>query len=250
VNVLSLCSSIGGLDLGLERAGMTVVAQVERDELRRAILRRHWPHVPQHDDITTFTGWWQQEDRPHVDLAAGGIPCQPFSHTGFRRGVSDERWLWPAMADAVRLVRPRFVLLENVPGLLADGPAFGWILAHLADLGFDAEWSVLPACAMGAPHPRPRLLLVAHANGVDGQARLGTGQACGFPGITGRPREGERGAAQARAWRDRVDRAVAASRSDDRDSDGLARWLVEAGGDAVVPQVAEHIGRLIMAAAS
>ena len=250
MNVLSLCSSIGGLDKGLEDAGMIIVAQVEKDPLRRSVLRRHWPHVPQHDDLTTFTEWWQQEDRPHVDLVAGGIPCQPFSNPGFKRGVSDERWLWPAMADAIRLVRPRFVLLENVAALLANRDAFGWILADLAALGFDAEWSVLPACAMGAPHPRERLLLVAYANGVMGQPRVGSGQGFSLARGTWRSRESERVRAEARAWRDRVDRAVAASVASDRDADGLAAELVAAGEDAVVPQVAQHVGELIMEAAS
>jgi DNA (cytosine-5)-methyltransferase 1 len=154
------------------------------------------------------------------------------------------------MADAIRLVRPRYVLMENVAALLADGVAFGWILADLAALGFDAEWSVLSACAMGAPHPRNRLFLVAHTNQVDGASRVGTRQELGVSGIAGRPPTSQPRGAEARAWRDRVNRAASAAGSDDRDADGLAPELVAAGGDAVVPQVAEHIGRLIMEAAA
>lgn len=241
MNVLSLFSSTGALDLGLERAGMTVIAQVEYDPLRRSILARHWPHVPQHDDVTTFPTWWQQEDRPHVDLVAGGPPCQPFSRAGIKLGVNDDRWLWPAMADAIRLVRPRYVLLENVAALLADRDAFGWILADLATLRFDAEWTLLSACAMGAPHTRERLFLVAYTNQVDGPTRLGP-----------EPWHAPHGPSddEARAWRGRVDWAVAASRADGRDAHRLAPELVAAAGDAVVPQVAEHIGRLIMTAAA
>jgi DNA (cytosine-5)-methyltransferase 1 len=249
LTAVSLFSGIGGLDLGLERAGWTVVGQVERDPLLRSVLARHWPAVPRHDDVTTFTGWWQQEERPHVDLVAGGAPCQPFSRAGFGLGVSDERWMWPAMADAVRLVRPRWVLLENVPALLDHRDAFGYILADLAELGFDAEWSLLSACAMGAPHARDRLFVVAHANCGDGQAGMGTRQTRRVAWLTRRPRQGQPGPAEARAWRDRTDRAVAASVASDRDTDGLAGRMVEAGGNAVVPQVAEHIGRLILAAA-
>jgi DNA (cytosine-5)-methyltransferase 1 len=142
------------------------------------------------------------------------------------------------MADMVRSVRPRYVVVENVAALLRDVDAFGWLLGDLAELGFDAEWSVLPACAVGAPHTRERLFLVAYPNGGDGLPRMGTG-ATGprpVPELSHRPR----------SWRYRVDGAVAASRLDDRETDGLARKLVKAGGNAVVPQVAELVGRLVM----
>ena len=169
-------------------------------------------------------------------------PASPFSIAGFKRGVADERWMWPAMADAVRELRPRYVVLENVASLTADRVAFGWILADLAELGFDAEWSLLSACALGAPHTRERLFLVAYADVQHGPSRLGPDRAWGR-------QEVERRHARARAWRDRVAQSVEASRLDDRDADGVARQMVEHGGNAVVPQVAEYIGRLILAAA-
>ncbi|MFC7764536.1 DNA cytosine methyltransferase [Catellatospora bangladeshensis] len=106
-------------------------------------------------------------------------PCQPFSTEGKRRGVNDERWLWPAVVDTLRVLRPRYLLMENVPALLADRHAFGIILADLAALGFDAQWAVLSAADFGAPHPRERLILVAHPQGRDGSQRdlLGQGRA-------------------------------------------------------------------------
>lgn len=238
MNVVSLCSGIGGLDLGLQRAGMTIIGQVERDPLCRSVLARHWPDVPRHDDVATFAAWWRQERRPDAHVIAGGIPCQPFSHAGFRRGVSDERWLWPAMADAIRVAGPRYVILENVSALLSDRAAFGWILSDLAAFGFDADWSVLSACAVGAPHTRERLLLVAYPHGSDGAPRLGNRDR--------RPRPVREPVAGPGSWRDRVDRAVEAAATDDRDTDGTARGLVAAGGNAVVPQVAEFIGRVIL----
>jgi DNA (cytosine-5)-methyltransferase 1 len=249
VNVLSLFSGIGGLDLGLQRAGMTIAGQVEIDPWCRKILAKHWPEVPRHDDVRTATDWWRSTGRTPVHVVAGGPPCQPFSVAGRKRGVSDERWMWPAMARAVRELRPRFVIVENVPNLLADRDAFGWILADLADLGFDAEWSLLSACAMGAPHVRQRLFLVAYADGINGQARMGPRHALGLAGRPRWPCEGESFSAKARAWRDRVDWAVEAACVDDRNAYGTAARMVEAGGNAVVPQVAEHIGRMIMAAA-
>jgi DNA (cytosine-5)-methyltransferase 1 len=249
VNVLSLFTGIGGLDLGLQRAGMTIAGQVEIDPWCRRVLAKHWPEVPRHDDVRTCTDWWDAEPRPPVGLVAGGPPCQPFSHAGRKRGIFDERWMWPAMAAVVRAVRPRFVLVENVAALVRDRVAFGWVLGDLASLGFDAEWSLLSACAMGAPHPRERLLLVAYANSGHGQARLGTGQELGLARLQRRQRTGQGSRADARAWRDRVDWALEAARLDDRDADGSAAAMVEALGNAVVPQVAEHIGRMIMEAA-
>ena len=182
LTVLSLFAGIGGLDLGLERAGLRTVGQVEIDPFCRRVLARHWPEVPRHDDVRTAPAWWTGAPRPRVDVVAGGFPCQPFSTAGRRRGVADERWGWPWMAGVVRLVRPRYVLVENVPGLLRDRDAFGWVLADLATLGFDARWGVLSACALGAPHTRERLFLLAYphrvrwAPGVGASGRVaGTG---------------------------------------------------------------------------
>ena len=247
MNVLSLFSGIGGLELGLERAGMTTVGQVELDPYCRLVLERHWPEVPRHDDARTAGAWWLSQSRPPVDVVAGGFPCQPFSGLGLGLGIADERWGWPWMESVVRAVRPRYVVVENVATLLGDSGAFGWVLSDLADLGMDAEWGVLPACAVGAPHRRERLFLVAYPHRVDGGQGLGIGQELGLPRIAWGITEGKRSRTAARAWRDRVDRAVAASRADDREADGDARRMVAAGGNAVVPQVAEHIGRLIVA---
>ena len=242
MNVLSLFAGIGGLDLGLERAGMTVVGQVELDPFCRRVLERHWPDVPRHDDVRTAVAWWVRRGAPAVDVVCGGFPCQPFSTAGLRRGTADERWGWPWMCDVVRAVRPQYVVVENVAALLADRNAFGWLLADLADLGFDAEWSVLSACAVGAPHARERLFLVAYTNRSDGTARLG-------PFADGTASLQPAGHV-AGSWRDRVDGAVEAARSDDRETHGLPRQMVRALGNAVVPQVAEHIGRMVMEAAS
>lgn len=238
LNVLSLFAGIGGLEYGLERAGMTTVGQVELDPDCRSVLAHHWPKVPRHDDVRTAPAWWASRPRPMVDVVAGGFPCQPFSKIGLRRGIADERWGWPWMLDVVRAVEPRYVLVENVPGLLADRIAFGWILADLADLGFDAEWSLLSACAMGAPHTRDRLLLVAYPNSGDGSSRMGLGR----PRQESLPQIRHR----ARAWRDEVGRALETTSPDGREADGSARWLVKAGGNAVVPAVSQLVGELIV----
>lgn len=238
MNVLSLYTGIGGLDLGLEQAGMTVVGQVEQDPTRRAVLRRHWPHVPHHDTVETAPAWWRTQPRPPVHVITGGIPCQPFSLAGQRGGTDDRRWGWPAMATVVRDLGPRYVLVENVPALTADSDAFGQILADLAAARMDAQWTVFPACAVGAPHTRERLFIVAHAHGQSRYARMGQSDPWALPRVN--PGRG--------GWRTGLDGAMAAARRVDRVSDGVARRMVEAGGDAVVVQVAHHIGRCLVAA--
>lgn len=160
----SVFSGIGGLDLGLERSGWRCAWQVENDKYCRRILRKHWPEVPKYGDIKTVN--FDRLER--VDLIAGGFPCQPVSNAGKRLAQADERWLWPEFTRAIRALSPRFILVENVPGLLVRG--FGDVLGDLAAIGYDAEWDVLSAADFGAPHIRKRVLLVAYANG-DGQGR-------------------------------------------------------------------------------
>jgi DNA (cytosine-5)-methyltransferase 1 len=146
------------------------------------------------------------------------------------------------MADVIAALRPRVVVIENVAALLRDADAFGWVLADLAAFGFDADWSVLSACAVGAPHTRERLFLVAHPHRVDGRAGLGTGTGEAVPA-------GHRGPGP---WGDPVDGLLEAERGSRRVVDGVPDRLeparVRALGNAVVPAVAEHLGRYIVAA--
>lgn len=244
MNVLSLFSGVGGLELGLERAGLTTVGQVEIDPFCQRVLAKHWPEVPRHDDVRTAVEWWGSAVRPAVDVVAGGFPCQPFSPAGRRQGVADERWGWPWMADVARALRPRYVLVENVPELVRDSDAFGWMLGDLSSLGFDAEWSIVSACAVGAPHPRSRLFVVAYAAHGDGQHQGALHR--GTSGLRAEP-GGSGGDPRGAAGRWLSEPAVG------RVADGVPRRLVRddlhALGNAVVPQVAEYVGRLIMAAA-
>ena len=156
----SLFSGIGGLDLGLERAGMEVRWQVESDPFCNRVLEKFWPDVRRYGDITTVDAGRLER----VDLICGGFPCQPWSVAGRGDGESDDRNLWPDTIRVIRGVGPRLVLLENVPGLLAHG-YFGTILGDLAESGYDAEWDCIPAAAVGAPHLRYRLFIIAYASG-------------------------------------------------------------------------------------
>jgi len=173
----SLFAGIGGIDLGLERAGWTCRWQVEWDEYCQHVLAKHWPDVPRYGDITGVD--WAGVER--VDLLAGGFPCQPVSSAGRKLAQADERWLWPEFLRAVRALRPAVVLVENVTNLLGAnaGTAFGDILGDLAESGYDAEWDCIPAATVGAPHERDRVFLLAYAECSErwpvGDSRLADG---------------------------------------------------------------------------
>ena len=150
----SLFSGIGGIDLGLERVGFRPAWFCERDEWCQKILHKHWPEVHCYGDIHDIG-----KDAPSVDVLAGGFPCQPVSVAGRQLGKDDPRWLWPEFWRLIRILRPRVALLENVPGLFRHG--FGGIISDLAASGYDAEWDCIPAAAVGAPHRRDRVFIIA-----------------------------------------------------------------------------------------
>lgn len=155
----SLFAGIGGMDLGLERAGMTCKWQVEIDGYCRQVLAKHWPDVKRYEDVRTVGA----HNLEPVDLICGGFPCQDVSVAGKRAGLDGERsGLWFEFARIIRELRPRYALVENVPGLLADG--MGRVLGELAEIGYDAEWDCIPAAAVGAPHLRDRVFIVAHTD--------------------------------------------------------------------------------------
>jgi DNA (cytosine-5)-methyltransferase 1 len=288
----SLFSGIGGLDLGLERAGMKCVWQVESDEYCRRVLKKHWPAVRRHGAIETFPPSdsdaachrekqvptsRQKEERQdgtystwHCELIAGGFPCQPVSLAGRRQAQRDPRWLWPHFARVVRILRPRFVLVENTPGLLSMGGLD--VLGDLAEMGFDAEWSTLPASAFGAPHERERLFIVAYTMQLRRQRRRSrSGRRAEHPNVAEKcsafwneetsasNSDDNSDTHQARIFR--PGREIASLPypcwgSDkpgvDRTSYGIPRRVdrIKGLGNAVVPQVAEWIGRRILAAAT
>lgn len=265
LTVGSLFTGIGGLDLGLERAGMTVAWQAEIDPYCCQVLNRHWPAVPNLGDVTTIN--W--EDVPRVDVLTGGYPCQPFSLAGRRDGEYDPRHLWPYVRDAVSVLRPRWVLLENVTGHLTLG--FGRVLGELAEIGYDAEWDCLPAAAFGAPHRRDRVFIVAYPN----RSRVReepVGERRGEHPVefvadgTNRTVADTNSKVGCGTWgaSEKVFRQETFQRSGRRCGSSGGHWAVEpdvgrvahgvpnrvdrlrALGNAVVPQVAEHIGRLIV----
>lgn len=166
----SLFAGIGGFDLGFERAGMECKWQVEIDPYCQRVLAKHWPNVKRYGDIKQLTGY---ELEP-VDVLCGGFPCQPHSLDGKRLASADERDLWGDFARIIRVVRPKWVVAENVPGLLSSeaGRFFGRVLRDLAASGYDAEWDMLPAAAFGAPHIRERVILVAYPGSTRGRTEI------------------------------------------------------------------------------
>ena len=299
--------------MGLERAGMECVWQVEIDDYCQRVLARHFPDAARFRDVRDChgaracpvadaasarrdgsAGQGQHLQRPSllsarscdgclesVDLICGGFPCQPVSHAGKRKGAADERWLWPEFLRIIREVRPRWVLAENVPGLLSmdSGRLFGGILRDLAESGYDAEWNIVSAADVGAPHRRDRVFIVAYAPtlgrgrradnegaeeaGGDGSTAGGatdadTGGRVGWPRVFGQgwrgeptdgdwwsvecrlgiPSHGPSGGLDCGGWECGIPRVIKGQR------DRVNR--LRALGNAVVPQVAEYVGRLIM----
>ena len=163
MRVLDLFSGIGGFSLGLERAGMTTAMFCEIEPYCRRVLAKHWPGVPIHDDIRTLDRMVVAEKAGPVDLVCGGFPCTDISVAGKGAGLSGKNsGLWFEYLRLIQEVAPRWVIIENVPALRYRG--LDTVLGGLAALGYDAEWHCIPASAVGAPHRRDRVWLVAHAN--------------------------------------------------------------------------------------
>jgi DNA (cytosine-5)-methyltransferase 1 len=219
IRIGSLCSGYRGLDMAVEQVfGGTTTWVSEVDPGANKILAHRWPGTPNIGDLTTAK--WDEVEP--VDIVCGGYPCQPFSTAGKRKGTTDARHLWPFIAGALRVLRPRVAIFENVANHLRLG--FDTVLCDLADIGFDAEWQLVQADEVGAPHQRKRLIVLATATDAQGE---------GLPWQGLRGRAAERGGAAAdashlgheRSWGTRggrpgpADSGVAAA-----DADGGGRW--------------------------
>lgn len=232
----SLFSGIGGLELGLERAGLgPTLWQVEQDSYCRAVLAKHWPDATRFEDVKDVG-----LSLAPVDVICGGFPCQDLSYAGPGEGLGGERsGLWFEYERIVRLLRPRYVVVENVAALLSRG--MGVVLGGLARLGYDAEWSSVSACAVGATHMRRRVFIVAYANGEHGRSRVRHSAARSQRALQTVDRF-----ARARAgWKARLANPSALYGGADGVPNGPQRN--HAIGNAVVPQVAEVVGRVILA---
>lgn len=161
----SLFSGIGGFDLASEWMGWENKFHCEWNEFGQKVLKYYWPKSESYGDITKtdFTIW-----NGRIDILTGGFPCQPYSQAGKRLGKEDERHLWPEMLRAIREIQPRWVVGENVFGLINwnDGMVFDEVQADLEAEGYEVQPYVLPAVAVNAPHRRDRVWFVAHPRGL------------------------------------------------------------------------------------
>lgn len=227
MNVLDLFSGIGGFSLGLERAGMKTIAFCEIDKKAQLVLRKHWPNVPIFEDVSTL----KKEDlNEQVDVICGGFPCQDISLAGRGAGLEGARsGLWYEFHRLIKEIKPRYAIIENVSALRSRG--LDKVLGSLAEIGYDAEWNCIPASAVGAPHQRDRIWIVAHTNSAQREGG-------GLPGriLTENANLG------GTSWWE-VEPSVG------RVAHGVPNWShrLKQLGNAVVPQIPEAIGRAIMA---
>lgn len=258
----SLFAGVGGFDLGFERAGFECRWQVEIDNYATKILEKHWPKVHRERDIRECNA----SNLGRVDCIIGGFPCQDISYAGRGAGLDGERS--GLFFEAVRLVRelqPRAVVLENVAALLTRG--LDRVLGALAEIGYDAEWHCIPAAAVGAPHIRDRLFVIAYANSGRGEARESTGQTArhglspGSAGVDASSMADANGARLEKRERQDAIGTRTICRSElkrskwwesepamGRVANGVPRRVdrLRCLGNAIVPQVAEVVARMTL----
>jgi DNA (cytosine-5)-methyltransferase 1 len=169
--LLDLFSGIGGFSLGLERSGaFETVAFCEIEPFCRSVLKKHWPEVPIYEDVKTLSAKRLGADGITVDAICGGFPCQDISVAGQGAGLAGERsGLWFEYHRLIKEIRPKIAIIENVSALRSRG--LDKVLWSLAEIGYDAEWHCIPASAVGAPHQRDRIWIVAYANGAQCERR-------------------------------------------------------------------------------
>lgn len=199
---LSLFTGAGGGILGSKMLGWRTVGYVEYEDYPQRVIAQRiedgfYDQAPIFGDIRTFISeGYADAYQGMVDIVSGGFPCQPFSVAGRQRAGDDERDMWPYTIEVIRRVRPRWAFLENVPGLLSAADDvhdryFGKILGELAEAGYDAEWAVLGADDVGAPHRRKRLWILSHAADDGSPSATGGVRSSGVHGqVASRPIRG------------------------------------------------------------
>jgi DNA (cytosine-5)-methyltransferase 1 len=241
LTVGSLFAGIGGFDLGFERAGFEIRWQVEIDPFCRAVLAKHWPNVRRYHDVRCC-GFGRGEGHVEdVDVLCGGFPCQDISDAGRREGIDGARsGLWREMVRLIRYVRPRYVLVENVPALLTRG--MDRVLGDLADCGLDAEWDVWGADDFGASQHRKRIWLLAYTNNPRLQGPIWAGQSRAprqtWPAAHSEPLRSTGG-----LWPPGPGALADVPRMADGPADRAHR--LRSLGNAVVPQIAQWIAERI-----
>ncbi|MEY8311751.1 DNA (cytosine-5-)-methyltransferase [Oscillospiraceae bacterium 42-9] len=236
---LSLFTGIGGLDLAAEWAGFQTVGQCEWADYPTKVLEKYWPDVPRWRDIRMLTkeSFYERTGLRTVDLISGGFPCQPFSVAGKRRGSEDDRYLWPEMLKVIKELRPRWVIGENVAGIV--NMALDTVLSDLEGIGYTAQAFIIPACAVDSPHRRNRCAIMAYSDNRSGIVRweweLSAVKSPGSSGKNHGRRTPEHGAWERRAAQPGLGGMA----------DGLPRWMDEPlDVPRIVQGVKDRVGRL------
>jgi DNA (cytosine-5)-methyltransferase 1 len=168
--ILDLFSGLGGFSLGLERTGyFKTIAFCDNDKFSKLILDKHWKGIKIYDDVREITKEKFKEDGiPFPDIITGGFPCQPFSVAGKQKGTSDDRHLWPEMFRIIKAFKPRYVIGENVRGIIniQDGVVFETVCTDLESEGYEVQPFIIPAAGVGAPHRRERVWIIAVRSNV------------------------------------------------------------------------------------
>jgi len=277
IKILDLFSGIGGFSLGLERTGhFKTTAFCEIDKFCKLILDKHWKGTKIYDNVKEITKERLEADGIEFpDIITGGFPCQSFSVAGKQKGTSDSRYLWPEMFRIIKIFKPRYVIGENVRGIvnIENGMVFETVCSNLEDEGYEVQPFLIPAASVGAPHRRERIWFIASLANAES---IGTGESREF-------NQEERSEGSGSTQLDGSssnDANTNSTRSqgfwgehelrDGKEEEQTSRdgwWLVEpnvgrvahgvsgrvhrlkALGNSIVPQIAEEIGKAIIKAA-
>ena len=165
MKVLDLFSGIGGFSYGLDKVGFKTVAFCEMDKYCKLVLQKHWKGVKIYNDVKELKGEEIIKEHGTIDIVVGGFPCQPFSIAGARKGTDDNRHLWPEMFRIIKELKPRWVIGENVRGIVSiqNGMVFENVCTDLEGEGYEVRAFNIPAAGVGAPHKRERVWIVANS---------------------------------------------------------------------------------------
>ena len=166
VKLLDLFSGIGGFSYGLEKTGFQTVAFCEMDKYCKLVLQKHWKGTKIYSDVKEITKERLEADGVELpEIITGGFPCQPFSIAGKQKGTNDDRHLWPEMFRIIKELKPRWVIGENVRGIvnIQDGVVFETVCTDLESEGYEVQAFNIPAAGVGAPHRRERIWIVANS---------------------------------------------------------------------------------------
>ena len=225
MKVLDLFSGIGGFSLGLERAGMETVAFCEIEDYPRKVLAKHWPNVKIHKDIRAIG----KKDFNDASVVCGGFPCQDISVSGLQKGLAGEKsGLWSEYKRVIKEGEFNYAIIENVANLRSNGLAV--VLKDLWEIGYDAQWHIIPSQAVGSEHERERIWIIAYPNSAQ----------CKGGCLSSRIQQEITNIGNIRWGKDKpgVERTL----------NGIPSQMdrLKCLGNAVVPQIPEIIGRAIM----